>query len=1136
METFSNHTNALFALQNSASLPNTQPNSPYHSRGWTLLGFTLNLFSIKSRTLSWSKGVLALSLLTLTLSSRVWGQIYSENFNVSSAKSITGTSVGTNGWKRVENVSSVNRPRLENSTSCRINSDYCLKINAASDDGGAPCAYVNSDNYDVVVYDSAKVNASCQSTLKLNFKWAGTGESGWDYWQIVTCPGTSDPTVFGNWSVSSGSGNYCNNASTQTVSNFSLPSSLNGTYFYIGFRWINDASGGGTTVAIDDVSITGTSFTSPSLSAHPSTGTQSQCQNGTSFTALSVTASGTSPSYQWQSSTTSNGSSGWTNLGTNSNSYTPSNSSTGTLYYRCVVSNCAGSVNSNVSGAITTTAIAGDETSYGSGSWIGYVYNSSSAGSFTTYKGSVTESENFDRDCSTGSATGATSNLCSPNSDLFAIRYKMNKSYAAGIYTITVGADDGVRLSVDGGSTWLIDDWRDHGYRTTSASVSLSGSTNLVIEYYENSGGARCSFSISSGQPTTLQGFGTTKYTTCGGTFYDSGGSGSNYTNDESYTVTFYPATSGDKVRLTFSSFATESSYDGMMIYDGNSTSATLISSGLVVGTNSTTCPAGSWRGSLSGSTLPKSAGGSNGVVTSSASDGSLTVVFKSDGGAVAAGWAAAVSCYTPCSTPTISYSGSPYVFCLNSAISDQTPTVTNSPTSFSISPALPAGLSFNASTGVISGTPTTFTAATNYTITANNGCSGTTSISIATGATTTNKGSVSPSATQTICSGESIAFTGGGSPAVNLGSVQYYWYLGHDIDGVGTDWVDWQEIGTSASLPAYNPRSLPVFANSSKFLFVRRVVSSCGAQGNPNYENQDHYIEVNLTPKPTVATSTPASRCGAGTVALGATASAGATIDWYAAASGGTILTTGVPNPAQGTLSFTTPSISATTSYYAQARNTTLGCLSTARTEIIATVASAPTTYYSKSTGNLNDVATWGSNSDGTGCSPANFTADGITYIIQNNAAPTTSGVWAVSGTGSIVKVGNGSSAITFTAGGNLTFTCDLEITGNATLSLGSNNMTLSGDFVRSASTAGFSQTSGSASTVTFSGSSQEVNVTALNGTTPTDSDITFNHIVIDGASVKLFYFKTNDRKLNINNFTVNSGKVVTLYSNPQP
>lgn len=195
-----------------------------------------------------------------------------------------------------------------------------------------------------------------------------------------------------------------------------------------------------------------------------------------------------------------------------------------------------------------------------------------------------------------------------------------------------------------------------------------------------------------------------------------------------------------------------------------------------------------------------------------------------------------------------------------------------------------------------------------------------------------------------------------------------------------------------------------------------------------------------------------------------------------------------------------------------------------------------SPTTYYSKSTGNIDDLANWGTGSDGSGCNPANFTSAGITYIIQNNATPTTSASgWTVSGAGSLVKIGNNSASTTFTAGGTLSFDCNLEITGNATLSLGSNNMTLSGDLVRSASTAIFSQTNGSASTVTFSGSSQEVNVTSSNGTTPTDSDLTFNHVTISGSNVKLFYYKTNDRKLNINNFTVNNGAVVTLYSNPQ-
>jgi hypothetical protein len=81
---------------------------------------------------------------------------------------------------------------------------------------------------------------------------------------------------------------------------------------------------------------------------------------------------------------------------------------------------------------------------------------------------------------------------------------------------------------------------------------------------------------------------------------------------------------------------------------------------------------------------------------------------------------------------PTISYSGSPYTYYAGTAISSLTPAVTNSPTSYSISPALPAGLSLNTLTGVISGTPTAASAATTYTVTATNASgSGNTTINI---------------------------------------------------------------------------------------------------------------------------------------------------------------------------------------------------------------------------------------------------------------------------------------------------------------------------------------------------------------------------------------------------------------------
>lgn len=54
-------------------------------------------------------------------------------------------------------------------------------------------------------------------------------------------------------------------------------------------------------------------------------------------------------------------------------------------------------------------------------------------------------------------------------------------------------------------------------------------------------------------------------------------------------------------------------------------------------------------------------------------------------------------------------------------------PTVTGTVTSYTVSPALPAGLTLNATTGVISGTPTVLTEAASYTITAANSAGSTT-------------------------------------------------------------------------------------------------------------------------------------------------------------------------------------------------------------------------------------------------------------------------------------------------------------------------------------------------------------------------------------------------------------------------
>ena len=68
----------------------------------------------------------------------------------------------------------------------------------------------------------------------------------------------------------------------------------------------------------------------------------------------------------------------------------------------------------------------------------------------------------------------------------------------------------------------------------------------------------------------------------------------------------------------------------------------------------------------------------------------------------------------------SLSYSADSVVAKVGSAITNLTPTVTGATaTSYTISGTLPSGLSFNTSTGVISGTPTAYKAQTDYTITA---------------------------------------------------------------------------------------------------------------------------------------------------------------------------------------------------------------------------------------------------------------------------------------------------------------------------------------------------------------------------------------------------------------------------------
>jgi len=134
--------------------------------------------------------------------------------------------------------------------------------------------------------------------------------------------------------------------------------------------------------------------------------------------------------------------------------------------------------------------------------------------------------------------------------------------------------------------------------------------------------------------------------------------------------------------------------------------------------------------------------------------------------------------------------------------------------------------------------------------------------------------------------------------------------------------------IGTLTSTTAGTISAIIPLATATGSAYRIRVVSS-----NPVVTGTNNGSNITINALPTITGTTPASRCGTGTLTLGASASAG-TINWYAASSGGASLGTGT--------SFTTPSISSTTTYWVAATNN--GCTTATRTAVTATVNTIPT------------------------------------------------------------------------------------------------------------------------------------------------------------------------------------------------
>jgi hypothetical protein len=260
---------------------------------------------------------------------------------------------------------------------------------------------------------------------------------------------------------------------------------------------------------------------------------------------------------------------------------------------------------------------------------------------------------------------------------------------------------------------------------------------------------------------------------------------------------------------------------------------------------------------------------------------------------------------------------------------------------------------------------------------------------------------------------------------------------------------------GTSIFTPT-KPYTLnpPLTALTSYDFYVRAV---CGAGDTSAWSTVTNF--TTLCAAPAVVTKKDSFACGTGsTVILEATTSAGASIKWYAAATGGAALATGN--------TFTTPALSGNTTYYIAAASGT--CESSPRTAVVASIRSVPTVNLGNDTTICPGVSY-----------VLNATTTGATYAWNNSATTATITVNAAGSYSVLVTVNgcSGSDAKVITPGvvpvNNLQATTNLCAGETVTLNAGNTGST-------------FIWTPGSATTQTINvttGGNHSVVIKSVNG-----------------------------------------------------
>ncbi|MFY8180216.1 MAG: T9SS type A sorting domain-containing protein [Flavobacterium sp.] len=205
-----------------------------------------------------------------------------------------------------------------------------------------------------------------------------------------------------------------------------------------------------------------------------------------------------------------------------------------------------------------------------------------------------------------------------------------------------------------------------------------------------------------------------------------------------------------------------------------------------------------------------------------------------------------------------------------------------------------------------------------------------------------------------------------------------------------GTIW--WYDAPTAGTLLASGTSFSPN-VNATTTYYVETTLNGCTSPRTA--------VVVTVNTTPIITSTTPASRCDAGTVTLQATASSG-TLNWYDAPTGGILLGTGT--------SYTTPSISSTTTYYVEA---TLGTCNSTRTPVTATInvtpsitSTSPSQVCDSGTVTLGATANAGTLNWYSSASGGSVLGSGNSFTTPSISTTTTFYVEAVNGSCTSIRV----------------------------------------------------------------------------------------------------------------------------------